>query len=295
MALDTYTQLKAAVADYLARTDLTNQIPDFIRLAEKRIETQLNFVPNKNDLYTSSATMTAGQDYIYAPIGCIEPVHLRLETSPVRELDVVALRELFRIARTNTSGIPSAMAPVGNMRSGAISIIASGTGSVARCTSPNHTIVAGDWVYIYGTTNHNGRWQVMAVGGSGLNTYFEINDPYVANEAPAYWTTYQMRLLFDVAPSSALDYTLFYRAEMSRLGEINSIGESVEVTWLLSEWPNLILYGTLLEATPFIKDDPRIATWGLLFKEAMDDAKRQQWSRRLGGGELRVRADVPCP
>ena len=34
MALTTYTELKAAIADWLNRSDLTSQIPDFITLAE---------------------------------------------------------------------------------------------------------------------------------------------------------------------------------------------------------------------------------------------------------------------
>jgi len=37
MALTTYAELQASVADWLARSDLTTQIPDFIALAEARI------------------------------------------------------------------------------------------------------------------------------------------------------------------------------------------------------------------------------------------------------------------
>ena len=37
MAFTTFTELKSVVADYLARTDLTAQIPDFITLAELRL------------------------------------------------------------------------------------------------------------------------------------------------------------------------------------------------------------------------------------------------------------------
>lgn len=39
--LTTYTGLKAAIADYLGRDDLTIQIPTFIRLAEKRMDREL--------------------------------------------------------------------------------------------------------------------------------------------------------------------------------------------------------------------------------------------------------------
>ena len=41
MAFTTYTELKSVVADYLARTDLTAQIPDFITLAEVRLKRDL--------------------------------------------------------------------------------------------------------------------------------------------------------------------------------------------------------------------------------------------------------------
>lgn len=37
MALDTFTDLKAAVATWMKRTDLTAKIPDYIALAEKKI------------------------------------------------------------------------------------------------------------------------------------------------------------------------------------------------------------------------------------------------------------------
>ncbi len=41
MALTDYSSLKTSVASYLARSDLTDQIPDFIRLAEERLARDL--------------------------------------------------------------------------------------------------------------------------------------------------------------------------------------------------------------------------------------------------------------
>ena len=37
MPLSNYTELQASIADTLNRDDLTNQIPDFIRLAEAQL------------------------------------------------------------------------------------------------------------------------------------------------------------------------------------------------------------------------------------------------------------------
>ena len=41
MALATYSDLKTTIANYLARSDLTSQIPDFITLAENRLRREL--------------------------------------------------------------------------------------------------------------------------------------------------------------------------------------------------------------------------------------------------------------
>lgn len=39
--------------------------------------------------------------------------------------------------------------------------------------------------------------------------------------------------------------------------------------WLTDFCPNLLLYRTLLECTPFLKDDERIATWQQFYKEEL--------------------------
>ena len=41
MALNTFTALKASIADYLNRDDLTAVIPDFITLAESQINREV--------------------------------------------------------------------------------------------------------------------------------------------------------------------------------------------------------------------------------------------------------------
>ena len=41
MAISTYAELKTSIANFLARDDLTNEIDDFIDLAESRISREL--------------------------------------------------------------------------------------------------------------------------------------------------------------------------------------------------------------------------------------------------------------
>lgn len=57
MAISNYTELQAAIADYLARSDLTTQIADFIKLAESRMNRSLRV----RDMETSATvTMSSG-------------------------------------------------------------------------------------------------------------------------------------------------------------------------------------------------------------------------------------------
>lgn len=57
MAISTFNELKSAIADYLARNDLTSQIVDFIALAEGRLNRKLR----THDMEASATvTMTSG-------------------------------------------------------------------------------------------------------------------------------------------------------------------------------------------------------------------------------------------
>tara|TARA_R100001594_G_scaffold21009_3_gene40603 strand:+ start:3020 stop:3190 length:171 start_codon:yes stop_codon:yes gene_type:complete len=55
MALSTYSDLKTAIANNLARTDLTDQMDDFIDLAEARLGREL-----KTRSQESSTNVTTG-------------------------------------------------------------------------------------------------------------------------------------------------------------------------------------------------------------------------------------------
>lgn len=67
MSISTYAELQSAVASWLKRTDLTTQIPDFIRLAEIRIKSVLDIrtLETTADLLTtpSSATVALPSDF----------------------------------------------------------------------------------------------------------------------------------------------------------------------------------------------------------------------------------------
>ena len=60
MAIATYSDLQTAIANFLARTDLTSQIPDFIKLAESRMSRELE---TRSQEKRVQATLTSGDEY----------------------------------------------------------------------------------------------------------------------------------------------------------------------------------------------------------------------------------------
>jgi hypothetical protein len=71
--MDTYDGLKTTVADYLARDDLTAQIPDFIKLAEARHRREIRYLDMIRRVRTNMSTQ-----YIKLPQRFLQMRELRL-------------------------------------------------------------------------------------------------------------------------------------------------------------------------------------------------------------------------
>jgi hypothetical protein len=105
MSIDTFANLKTAIADHLDRSDLADHIPDFITLAEEmhKRPADKGGVRIKEMISRSSITVDSRQEDF--PEGYLEPITFRLLTTPVTELKFVDYHEMNRL-RDETSGKP---------------------------------------------------------------------------------------------------------------------------------------------------------------------------------------------
>ena len=83
MAVDTYNNLKLAIADFLARDDLTSQIPDFITMAEARMSRELE---TRSQEKRATASTVAGNEYLALPTDLREVREVKLNTTPLTVL-----------------------------------------------------------------------------------------------------------------------------------------------------------------------------------------------------------------
>ena len=103
MALTDYSSLKTSVANYLARSDLTTQIPDFIRLAEERLARDLR---TRKMLVVARANTTAGDSTVGLPTDFLEMRDMHLRTTPVQSLTYYSPNAFYAGSRTTDSGQP---------------------------------------------------------------------------------------------------------------------------------------------------------------------------------------------
>jgi hypothetical protein len=199
MALNSYSALKASIADWLNRDDLTATIPDFISLAEAQLERRLPVQKR-----TQRSTATIDTQFSALPSDFVSAKSLVLtSTAPVQPLTFLTEDELdAKKSVYRTTGKPLFFALIGNQ--------------------------------------------------------------------------------IEVLPAPDTGYTaeLTYVATLAKLSDANTSN------WLLERHPDVYLYGSLLQAAPYLRDDERVALWAPLYGQAIEDMILQNERAAFSQGRM---------
>jgi hypothetical protein len=99
---------------------------------------------------------------------------------------------------------------------------------------------------------------------------------------PRYFTVFGNEIEIAPTPDQAYTIEMVYRANIPPLATSTT-------NWLLTLAPDLYLYGALMEASPYIKEDARIQTWGLGFTNALNDLNNLGLTSTFNAGPMTVR------
>jgi len=201
MAINTYSTLQTAVANWLDRNDLTDRIPEFVALAEATF----NRVLRLRAMETTVADATpSGSKEDALPTGYLQMREVHLATTPVVSLSYITPEIMYRIRAGSTSG------------------------------KPNSYTIVGD------------------------------------------------NILFGPTPDGAYDYSMtYYKA-------FDALSDAAPTNWLITNAPDLYLYGALLQAEPFLMNDERVALWERGVRQVINDLQQQDDKDRHSGSEMRV-------
>lgn len=188
--ISTYSLLLTTIADWLHRSDLTNQIPDFVQLAEDELNTELRLRLMEVD---ETLTLTAGENTVAIPSRYLEPIFLEI---------------------------------------------------------------------VWGSTQANERLTYLSPA------QMELQDSTSVAVEPEYWTINGDNIEFPEPADQ--NYTLRFRM-------LKGLELATDLTnAVLSKYRGLYLYGALLQAAPYMRDDPRIPTWGAMYANLLRKVKSKE-------------------
>lgn len=100
---------------------------------------------------------------------------------------------------------------------------------------------------------------------------------------PRYYSIIGTTVHFGPIPDSTYSYELVIYSRFTALSSTN------ETNWLTANAPDLLLYGSLVEASPYVQEDARVPMWQAMFARVMDDVKTEDRNARYSGSTLTVR------
>jgi len=203
MAIDTYTNLKTAIGDWLNRDDLSAVIPTFITLAEAGMERVL-----RTRQMMTRATATIDTQYSAVPADFLEINTIKItSTTPIQPLVFYRREDL------------------------------------------------------------------------------DANDALISSAAgkPKYFGVSGNQIRVSPAPDGS------YTAELDYYAKIDKLSDSVASNWILASHPDAYLYGALMQAAPYLKDDERVGIWTTLYAAAVEAMKQADERSATSGGALNVR------
>jgi len=186
MSLSTYPELKAAVAAWIKRGDLAALIPDFVRLAEARINRELRV----RRMVTRAQNASVDAEFVAVPADFGAARSIRLAASPYTQLDFLPPEQMADLKAAGCSGPLAA-----------------------------YSVVGGE-----------------------------------------FW--------FLPVPASATAVQLTYYAK------VPALADAAPGNWLLTDHPDVCLWGALLEACIYLEDDEQVQKYAALFAAALGDIRQ---------------------
>lgn len=84
---------------------------------------------------------------------------------------------------------------------------------------------------------------------------------------PKYFTIIGNQIRVSPTPDATYTAELVYTAKLAKLSDSNT------TNWLLTSSPDAYLYGALMQAAPYLKDDERLTVWATLYNTAVEAIK----------------------
>jgi hypothetical protein len=202
MTITNYPTLKAAIADWLLRDDLTAVIPSFIALAETQMQREI-----RHHKMMQRAEADIDTRYFALPSDWLETARFHVTGDRPSRLELTSMDDMLQMRQMNgnTSGRPTHYAHIGE------------------------------------------QLEVFPTPGA------------------------------------------LYNVELLYFQKIPPLSDGNATNWLLTDYPDVYLYGALMQAAPYLDDDAKMQVWAGLYGSSINSINAESKKARYSGAGMRMR------
>lgn len=106
---------------------------------------------------------------------------------------------------------------------------------------------------------------------------------YRSSGKPLYFTVVGTQ--FEVLPAPDGEYT----AELTYVGTLPKLSDSNPSNWILARHPDVYLYGSLMQAAPYLRDDDRVSLWAQLYAQVVEEMLVQDSRAAVSQGRVAMK------
>ena len=100
---------------------------------------------------------------------------------------------------------------------------------------------------------------------------------------PSYYAIVDGAIEVFPTPSAAYNLELLY------YGSIDGLNSSNATNWVITYYPDLYLYSTLLQSAPYLMEDERVGVWASYYASAVETLNNENELAKHGGSGRRMK------
>jgi hypothetical protein len=144
--------------------------------------------------------------------------------------------------------------------------------------------VPADWLETIRFTLTGSGTSALTLASRAAIADIRAKNENVSTVLPYYYTHADGQFELYPTPTEDTDFELLYYQKIPDLATNST-------NWLLTDAPDVYLYGALLHSAPYLADDARVAVWAQMYSAAVSNVNRaSEQARHSGSGmTLKVR------
>lgn len=157
--------------------------------------------------------------------------------------------------------------------------------TIATVANQNYISTPSDFIGLESVINQTSSLDALQVYGSASAMFTAYPNAVSTPSAPKGVLAISSKLRLAPVPDGVYNLELFYYQKIPALATNST-------NWLLTNYPNIYLFGSLVAAEAFLGVDPALSKWGSLYDNAIQRLEGATERQKYGGAAIKAQFDA---